>query len=423
MSVSHEQLVLGALLKHSAYVALVDLKPEEFTTDAHVDIYNAILKTADDNPHYDFFLVAETLKQAGINHDSYIADLTTSHLSDRTIGHYVENIRKTARKQKIKDIGERMLNDDSFEAEEAIEQLLKIGDTRTQTSYDAKQLMSMAVDYIDERFNSDGSVPGIPTGIKLLDECLGGFHDSDLIVVGARPAMGKTAFLLNLALNSGVSYGIISHEQSAQQAAVRMVCIDGNVSNRSIRSGQLEERDFAKATSSITKLSGHEIVLDDSSTTTIRDVTRLAQQWKVRHGIKILFVDYLQHIKPTDRSSPKTYQVEEIAQGLKSIAKQLNIPVVALAQVSRECEKQQDKRPNMGHLSDSSAIEKEADQIMFLYRDEVYNPETDQPGTMEISVSKNRHGAIGNVLCSWSGDSMRVKDLETRYYKEQDYGY
>ncbi len=283
--------------------------------------------------------------------------------------------------------------------------------TRQNHECSISQALKKSLDMIEEANNITGPV-GIATGISKLDEVLGGFHDSDLYVIGARPAMGKTAFLLNLANAHNEQVGIISTEQPAAQLGIRLIAINGRVNSQRMRTGTLNDYNWDKITASVTNLhENNNIWINDKSSINILELTRQARKWKHQHNIKALYIDYIQRIKWTNQKMEKWEQVGNVVLSLKELARDLNIPVIALAQVSRNAEQRDDKRPTMADLANSSEIEKEADIVMTLYRDEVYNENSPQKGIMEINVCKNRHGPIGNVMAAWIEKYMRIENL------------
>jgi replicative DNA helicase len=259
----------------------------------------------------------------------------------------------------------------------------------------------------------EGRIQVLSTGLKALDKMLGGFHDSDLIIVAGRPAMGKTAIMLNMALKCGGVVGVMSGEQPAEQMAMRMVAMRGRVDLEKMRSvGRMQGDDWKRVTSGFKMLLDDSTVLiNDKPMPTMADIQRQARKWKHQNGIKALFIDYIQRIGGGDKRTPKHEQIGEIAKGLKTLARELNIPVIALAQVSRDVEKRAVKVPGMADISDSSEIEKEADQVITLYRDEVYNMNTDEKGIMQVVVCKNRHGQVGTVKVAWLAQYMLAENL------------
>ena len=279
------------------------------------------------------------------------------------------------------------------------------------------EAMGEALNDIDEALQSGGLV-GVNTGLPDLNDCLGGFYKSDLIVIGARPSVGKTCFALNIADRCGVPCGLISGEQASNQIGLRMMAISGRVSAHNMRRAKLDESEWAKLTNVLSKTKTKRMWIYDKPGPDINDVARQARKWKHSNDISILFVDYLQKIrgpKGGKKDNGRIDEVAEVARSLKDIARELNIPVVALAQVNRDVEKRQDKRPTMSDLANSGEIEREADQIITLYRDEVYEPDSKYAGICEASVVKNRHGPTGVIKLAWSKEFMRFDGLERDY--------
>jgi replicative DNA helicase len=227
--------------------------------------------------------------------------------------------------------------------------------------------------------------------------------------------MGKTALMLNLILNANVSTGFFSSEMAAMQGAMRMISTVGSVNASKLRNADMGEDEWSGYNAGMSLLHDRPVYIDDQSKPTIDELQRQARIWKQEHDIKCLHVDYIQRIDAMEKRAPKHLQVEEVAQGLKSLAKELRIPIIALAQVNRNVESRSNRRPNMGDLKDSGAIEQEADQIMILYRDEVYDKETNDKGIAELSIEKNRHGQTGGIRLSWEAQYMRFRNLSTGY--------
>jgi replicative DNA helicase len=299
--------------------------------------------------------------------------------------------------------------------------LMRMQKTEAKAEYTLRDAMSIAYKAAQEAKALGGAIPGIPTGIEKLDNLLGGWHDSDLIVLGSRPAMGKTAALVNFALACGVPCGIISAEQPAAQLGSRAMSARSHVEASKFRNGAFDDDDIGRLMRAVAELIEHPCMIYDRSSPTIADVVRMARKWKHNDGIRVLFVDYVQRIEASnfDRRTPKHERVGEVVKGLKTLARDLDIPVVALCQVGRQVEQRTDKRPSMGDMSDSSEIEKEADQILTLYREAVYfdaggvneRGQPVRPNVAEINVEKNRHGPCGYVECVWIPESMRFEDM------------
>jgi replicative DNA helicase len=285
-----------------------------------------------------------------------------------------------------------------------------------ERNYDkgARDFVREALDSIEARKN--GKIQALPTGIDRLDLFLGGFHDSDLVVIGARPAMGKTAVMLNFAMAANAPVGIISGEQGADQVGERLFSMSGSVPVQSMRRANLQAAEWDALSKAATRLIEQErIFLNDHPSPDLSLIQRQARKWRHQHGIRALFVDYIQSIRGGDSKAPKHERIGDVVRGLKSLARELEIPVIALAQVARVVETRPDKRPSMADLSDSSEIEKEADQVITLYRDEVYNENSADAGIIEFRICKNRHGEVNFVRAAWRGEFMQVRNIAGGY--------
>jgi replicative DNA helicase len=293
----------------------------------------------------------------------------------------------------------------------AIRDLMTLALPAQKFDYNLNAAIKLAIDEIDEA--CEGKAPGLTTGLADLDKMLGGLHGGDLVIVGARPAMGKTALMLNMAasaLMAGFPVGVFSGEQGVSQITQRLIAIQGRIPVMRMRNGSLIGEDWSKLSAAVASLKDRGMYIFDKPAPTLSDIVRRARSWHYNHGIKAIYLDYLQRVKITTKA-PRHEAIGEIAAGLKELARELNIPVIALAQVNREVEKRVNKRPFMGDLKDSGTIEQEADQIFMLYRDEVYNEETKDKGLAEINIEKNRHGSTGRVDLAWRGEYLRFENL------------
>jgi replicative DNA helicase len=363
----------------------------------------------------DAVTVAEDMERQGQpRHISgYLIELASTTPSAANIRAYAQIVRDSWTRQQIQMVGHRIAKaeGDAGEAlDSAIADLMRLQHTSQRHEYSLRDGMSLAYAAMQQAKELGGKIPGIPSGIDKLDRILGGWHDSDLIVVGSRPAMGKTSLLLNFSNSANVAHGIVSAEQPVIQIAGRAMSLHSGVAATKMRSGEVEDEDYGKLRASIAEMINRKVWMYDRSAPTIGEVCRIARKWKHQHGIKALLVDYIQRIE-SDKGSRKHEQVGDVARQLKNLARDLQIPVIALGQVSRDVERREDKRPHMGDLSDSSEIEKEADQIIMLYRDDVYNPDSPDKGTAELLIEKNRHGPTGFVRCAWLAETMRFGNL------------
>ena len=418
MSFNAEHAVLGAVMKKPTLVAEMDLLAEDFETQSYAIAYQAVLDMVAANDVVDIITVAERLNKSHPNMKalSVIGQAAKDCPTVVNAVAYAHIVKKDARNKKAKEVAVELLNtidhaENSLQVvDQAVRGLMALAQTQKQYDSSIGQALQKAIINIEAAYESEDIV-GIPMGLKRLDAILSGLHNSDLTIIGARPAMGKTAFMLNLANNAKQPVGIISAEQPNEQMGMRLIAIHGRVNANHMRTGKMTEEDFTKVSNTVATLHQQSnLWLYDKPAPSIMDVVRQARVWKHLHNIKALYVDYIQRIKWTDQNIPKHEQVGNVVMALKELARELDIPVVALAQVNREVEKRSNKRPRMGDLKDSGVIEQEADCIMLLYRDEVYNENTDQKGLMEIDVQKNRHGPIGFVCCYWLEEYMKVSD-------------
>lgn len=422
MSYIHaEWSVIGALLINPSKLTEIDLRPEELSGHMHRQIYEAILDMNRSNEVIDTVTVADYLQRiTGQDWLSTLIEIARKCSGSSNAAAYAQSIRNDYHKRSAVEIAQTLttaIEQDGKEAiDTAIKDLMAINLTKKDHSCTLKQAVLSAVEEIDEVFN--GATKGVKSGLEKLDENIGGFQNTDLYIIGARPAMGKTALLLNLANNANEPCGIISAEQGRTQIGLRMISINGDVPAKRLRLADLEERHWSEITKAIALMNDKRTFIYDKPAPTITDVIREARKWKFQYGIKILYVDYVQRIKATNRSVKKHEQVEEVVQGLKELARELEIPVVALAQVKRDVETRPNKRPMMSDMKDSGSIEQEADVIMTLYRDEVYAADSPDKGIAEIAVMKNRHGPLGMIRVLWDAQNMRFYNMEPQYGRD-----
>lgn len=417
-----EQNVLGALMIRGELAATVaeKLTEADFYQQRHGLIYRALLALSAEGKPCDFVIVSEWLERNGLTDktggESYLIEIANNTASAANVAIYADIVRERSARRKVIDLS-MQLGSAAYDLgstdliDSAISELMGLQKFDTQHEFTLRQAMSAAYKAAQSAAELHGAIPGIPSGIRKLDEILGGWHAGDLIVIGARPSMGKTALLLNFAVAGRVPCGIISAEQPAVQMGARVLSIESKVEANKMRNGKFLADDLQQLAFAVQRLIEKDCMIFDRAAPNIAEVSRMARKWKQQNGIQALFVDYIQRIEGTDRREKKYERVGEVTRTLKNLARDLDIPVIALCQVGRHVDKEKDKRPNMGDMSDSSEIEKEADQILTLYRDEVYNDDTPDKGIAEINVEKNRHGPTGFVKCAWLAETMRFKDL------------
>jgi len=421
----NEKAVIGALLKIPTAIDEIDLLPDDFAIETYRTIYQVIVDMVASSETVDVLTVSSLLNKTYPRDDDWMAVVGRSAydcISALNISAHADLVKSDSRVRSAKEIASNLLNSIDRENESsdvidiAVQSLMELSVTRKNYEYSISQSLLAAVDLIETARESDGTV-GIQTGLIELDKILSGFHDSDLYIVAARPAMGKTAVLLNFIDNSNEAVGVISAEQPHEQIGLRLISINGSVNAHHMRTGQLDELGYKKVTIATTRMhQDQNIWINDKSGITIMEVIRQARKWKHQHKIKALYIDYVQRIKWTDQKMARWEQVGNVVMALKELARELQIPVIALAQVNRNVESRDNKRPHMGDIANSSEIEKEADCIITLYRDEVYDNKTEDKGLIEIDVLKNRHGPTGFIKFVWDERYMKVKDLDVRQY-------
>jgi replicative DNA helicase len=301
---------------------------------------------------------------------------------------------------------------------DSVEQrFLKVSEYRVRPSfYRVGDVVSESIKMVEQLYDKKEPVTGVPTGFKVLNMITAGFQRSDLIILAARPSMGKTALALSMAQWVGIhenrGVAIFSLEMSKEQIVLRMLCSEARVGNTKVRTGHLGERDFPKLVDAASKIAEAPIFIDDTPALTITEMRAKARRLHMENPLSLIVVDYLQLMRSPTYSHSREQEISDISRSLKALAKELNIPVIALSQLNRSVESRTDKRPVMSDLRESGAIEQDADLIMFIYRDEVYNDDSPDKGVAEIILSKHRSGAIGTVRVAFSPEFTRFDNLE-----------
>lgn len=422
-SVEAEQAVLGGLMLIPAAMDVVAglLTEADFYRREHQLIFRAMRDLHAKNVPCDAVTLAETLEQSGVVGEvggiGYVIQLANETPSAANINAYAKIVREKAVRRSLIDIGNDLLGqafgdgDGLAIADAAVRRLMDLAKSSTSHESTLKEALREAIQETESAFKSGGKIRGVPTGIDRLDKRLGGFHPGDLIIFGARPAMGKTALLLNLADSASqtVPVGVISGEQPKMQLGQRMLSMNSRIAAELLRNGQLQEEHWPRLTAAVVAMHDRNWHIYDRSAPTLDELCRIARKWRRQHGIKALFVDYIQRIRVP--GADRIQEVSECGRTLKDLARDLDIPVIALAQVKGEVDKRSDKRPMQSDLANSDELTREADIIVMLYRDEVYNPNSPDRGIAELLVEKNRHGPLGVIKTAWLGETMRFENL------------
>lgn len=408
-----ERQVIHTALMRASSLADMPLGPKHFSSEQHAEIWELIQSLALDAKPFDPVSVAEAAdKEMRRSLCNLVLSIASApELYPASDARYPAGLLITGwRDRESMRIAHALADEagrrEDGAADRAIAALMALHADERDCEHTAKTAMQQAWAEVMAAHEAGGRLIGVSTGIDDLDDTLGGLHDSDLIVVGARPAMGKTGLLLGMtaAASKQGPVGLISGEQPSSQVGLRWMASGSSVSVGKLRAAKIEEHQWGHLEHAVRDFGGRPIRLLDRSSPDIAEVIRVARRWKHQYGIRALYVDYLQKLEISGMAkAAKHERVGAVARMLKNLARDLNIPVVALAQVNRKVEERQNQRPMMSDLSDSSEIEKEADQIMMLWRD-TSNPQA-ETAPAEINVVKNRHGNIGTVNCLWRGAS------------------
>ncbi|HLR68755.1 replicative DNA helicase [Virgibacillus alimentarius] len=433
-NIEAEQAVIGAIfLEPEAFSQASELlMPDDFYRAGHQRIFQTMMKLSDRGEPIDLVTVTTSLSNEKtldeVGGVSYLTDLASSVPTAANIIYYSKIVEEKALLRRLirtatdivtttyakEDEVEDVLN----EAEKSI---LEVSSRKNSGSFKAiKDVLIEVYDNIEQLHQNDGDVTGIPTGFRDLDRITSGFQRNDLIIIAARPSVGKTAFALNVAqnvaINTDESVAIFSLEMGADQLVSRMLCAEGNIDAQRLRTGKLEAEDWSKLTMAMGSLSNAGIFIDDSPGIRVSEIRSKCRRLKQEHGLGMILIDYLQLIQGSANSKENRQQeVSEISRSLKGLARELNVPLIALSQLSRGVESRQDKRPMMSDLRESGSIEQDADIVGFLYRDDYYDSESEKQNIIEIIISKQRNGPVGNVELAFVKEYNKFVDLDHRY--------
>ena len=430
-----EQAVLGSMLtdKDAVIAAIEVLKPEDFYREDNKTIYTAILSLYNRAEPVDIITLKSELTSMGkfdsIGGLEYLAELPEKVPTTANVDKYIKIVEeKSILRNLIKTANEIItLGYDPTEEVENImdgaeKKIFDIMQSKNQKGYTPiKDILIETFAQIEQLYNQKQHITGVPTGFADLDYKTAGFHGSDLILVAARPAMGKSAFALNIATNAAVRakvpVAIFSLEMSKEQMVNRILCSEAMVDSNKVRTGKLDDEDWAKLAEAIGPLSEAGIYVDDTPGISIMEIRARCRKLKLEKDIGLVVIDYLQLIQGSNRTrgGSREQEIAEISRSLKILAKELNVPVIALSQLSRAVEQRPDHRPMLSDLRESGSIEQDADIVMFLYRDDYYNEDSEKKNIAEVIIAKHRGGSTGTVDLGWLGSYTKFVNLEKRY--------
>ncbi len=414
-SLEAEQAVLGALLVSGDGVArVVDIvEPEFFYRKAHQVIYAAMLDLFDKNEPIDIVTVSQYLKDEGklenVGGRQYITDLSLSVATTANLEYYAKVVQEKALLRLLIKAGSEIVGScyEETEADVALDKaehmIFSLAQRRNmQQLIHIKHIVEASFQKIEERYENRETLSGVPSGFYDLDAMTAGFQSSDLVIIAARPSMGKTAFVLNIAqhvaIEQNLPVAIFSLEMSKEQLVQRMLCAEAKIDANRLRTGHMHTNDWTHLALAMGRLGEAPIWIDDSALVNALEIRAKCRRLKSEmKGLGLVVVDYIQLMQGRKVTDNRVQEVSEISRSLKQLAREINVPVLALSQLSRAVESRQNKRPMLSDLRESGSIEQDADIVMFIYRDEYYNPESEQRGEAEIIIAKQRNGPTGTA--------------------------
>ena len=429
-----EQAIIGSMLTdRDAVISSIEvLKEEDFYREDNRAIYAAILNLYNRSEPIDIITVKAELESMGkfeqVGGLEYLAELPEKVPTTANAEKYIKIVEeksilrrliKTA--NEIIELGYSPTEDVEDIMDGAEKKIFDIMQQKNQKSYTPiKDVLVESFTKLEELYNRKQHITGVPTGFSELDYKTAGLHGSDLILIAARPAMGKTAFALNIATNASVRakvpVAVFSLEMSKDQLVNRILCSEAMVDSNKVRTGKLEENDWTKLAESIGPLSEAEIYIDDTPGISVTEIRAKCRKLKLEKNIGMVVIDYLQLVQGSNkRNGSREQEISEISRSLKILAKELNVPVIALSQLSRAAEQRPDHRPMLSDLRESGAIEQDADIVMFLYRDDYYNEDSEKKDIAEVIIAKHRGGSTGTVELLWLGSYTKFVNLEKRF--------
>ncbi|MCS6925590.1 MAG: replicative DNA helicase [Candidatus Binatia bacterium] len=424
-----EESVLGGILldRHALDRVIEVVGADDFYRESHRKIFRAMLALSEKNEPIDLVTLADTLKARGelqeVGGATYLAELADKVPSAAHIVHYARIVREKAVMRNLiavaNEIATRCYNgqeDIERFLDEAERLIFDVSERRIRPSFFKMGDMIMdTIKTVERLFERKELVTGVPTGFIDLDRMTAGLQPADLIIVAARPSMGKTAFVLNIAqyvaLQTNTGVAIFSLEMSKEQLVLRMLCSEARVDNAKVRTGYLGERDFPRLAMAAGRLAEAPIYIDDTPAQNVLEMRAKARRLKREANIGLVIIDYIQLMRGLTAQENRTQELSEISRGLKSLAKELHVPVIALSQLNRQVEQRADKRPIMSDIRESGSIEQDADVIMFIYRDEMYRQDSQDEGIAEVILGKQRNGPTGTVRLAFRKEYTRFDNL------------
>ena len=432
-SLEAEQSVIGSMIidKSAISKALEKLNEEDFYRDGHKAIFKTIRDMYSQDMAVDLVTLLEYLKSTDLLEKSggvtYVSEVASSVITTANLDAYIKIVEDKSTLRKLIRSSTSII-EESYNKQDKVENVLefaqkKIFDLAEKNGSNEYEALSNVLERgfleIERLFNNKGSITGVGSGIRDLDAKTSGFQKGDMVLIAARPSMGKTTFALNIAENAalveGKSVVIFSLEMSKEQLAYKLLCSEASVDMLKLRTGNLDDDDWERIARATGPLSKAKVYIDDTAGLSVMEMRTKCRKIKIEHGIDLIMIDYLQLMSGSSGSESRQQEVSEISRSIKALAKEMECPVIALSQLSRAPEQRADHRPMLSDLRESGSIEQDADVVMFLYRDEYYNKETEEKNIGECIIAKQRNGPVGTVKMAWIGSHSKFTNLELVY--------
>ena len=429
-SIEAEQSVIGSMImgREAIVVASELLTSDYFYGKQYGIIFDAMVELNDEGRPVDLVTLQDRLKEknvpAEVSSLEFIKDLVNAVPTSANIKYYANIVAEKATLRKLIKLNEEIANT-CYVGNEPLEVILEetekkifnvVQKRNTGEFVPIRQVVMNAMDKIEQASHQKGSVTGVPSGFKDLDDRTTGFQPSDFILIAARPSMGKTAFVLNIAQHVAFRQdrcvAIFSLEMSKEQLVNRLFALESHVDSQSLRTGQLTDTDWEKLIESAGVIGKSKLIIDDTPGISIAEMRSKCRKFKLEYGLDMIIIDYLQLMSGSGKSDSRQQEVSDISRSLKALARELSVPVLCLSQLSRAVEQRQDHRPMLSDLRESGAIEQDADVVMFIYRDDYYNKDTEKKGIAEINIAKQRNGPVGPVDLVWIPEYTKFANLE-----------
>ena len=430
-SLEAEQSVIGSMImdQDAIVTAMEILLQEDFYHKQYGILFDAMIELYSSGQPVDLVTLQNKLKEKDVPQEvsslEFVGELVRAVPTSANVKYYCNIVKENSMKRKLIRVTEEIENE-CYAGKESLESVLDktehdifaLLSSRTGGDYvPIRQVVMNALEKIEKASQQDGNVTGIPTGFIDLDYRTAGLQPSDLVLIAARPSMGKTAFVLNIAqyvaFHENMCTAIFSLEMSKEQLVNRLFSLESRVDAQALRTGNLSDADWAKLVEGAGIIGDSELIIDDTPGISISEMRSKCRKYKLEHDLKLIIIDYLQLMSGSGRSTDSRQQeISDISRSLKALARELNVPVLALSQLSRAVEQRLDHRPMLSDLRESGAIEQDADVVMFIYRDDYYNKDTELKGISEIIIAKQRNGPIGTVNLAWLPEYTKFANLE-----------